>query len=69
MYFDIREKMEAADISIMGRHKHNALRAISRYRGVKNANPKSLHAEVSSQNKRQIWNYKNIENLLPKYFH
>ena len=32
--------MEAADFSIMGRHKHNALTAISPYRGVKNANPK-----------------------------
>ena len=40
--------MEAADFSIMGRHKHNALTAISRYRGVKNANPKDYIFDQST---------------------
>ena len=50
--FWCQRKMEAADLSIMGRHKHNALTAISRYRGVKNANPKDYIFDQALQ-----WGY------------
>ena len=46
--------MEAADFSIMGRHKHNALTAIHDTEGVKNANPTDYIFDLRSTAMR-LW--------------